>query len=68
MEIPNKEIYESSLDILKAIEDVRNELSEAHKRNADPFEMRAIHSRLVSLYAVLNVENIIDIMDYKRSA
>lgn len=67
----NKEVYQNELDILIAISDVRKELTEASKKGTETKEMREIHGRLLSLYAALNIENVLVIMDqieYKRSA
>jgi hypothetical protein len=67
----NTVVYQGEVDVLIAIDNVRKELAEASRRDADLTEMREIHGRLVSLYAVLNIDNIlviIDQIDYKRSA
>ena len=63
--------YQGEVDVLMAIDNVRKELAEAYKREADLTEMREIHGRLMSLYAALNIDNvlvIIDQIDYKKSA
>lgn len=46
------------LEILKAIEMVRSELVRAVKRN-DYIAAKEIHTRLISLYAALDVHNVI---------
>lgn len=67
----NDLIYQSEVDVLIAIDNVRKELEEASKRGADLSEMREIHSRLMSLYAALSVDNIlvmIEQIEHKKSA
>lgn len=62
---------QGEIDVLIAIDDVRNELSNASRRNAEINEMREIHSRLMSLYAALNVDNVLVIIgqiDYREIA
>jgi len=62
---------EGEIEILLAIDNVRAELSSASKRNADMNEMREIHGRLMSLYATLNIDNVLVIIgqiDYRESA
>jgi plasmid rolling circle replication initiator protein Rep len=53
----------SEINTLIAIEEVRKELREASNRGAQLTEMREIHGRLMSLYAALNVNNVLDVMD-----
>jgi len=58
------------IETLKAIESVRAELTAATKRG-DMAEIREIHARLISLYAALNVHNIIvaiEHIDFKQNS
>lgn len=67
----NDVMCQGEIDVLIAIDDVRNELSNASRRNAEINEMREIHSRLMSLYAALNVDNVLVIIgqiDYREIA
>jgi hypothetical protein len=67
----NESIYQSEVDVLIAIDNVRKELESASQRDADLTEMREIHSRLMSLYAALSIANILVIIDqveHKKSA
>lgn len=67
----NESIYQSEVDVLIAIDNVRKELESASQRGADLTEMREIHSRLMSLYAALSIDNILIIIDqveHKKSA
>lgn len=67
--IQNESLY-SEVETLKAIESVRQELVEVSKRG-DSLEMGDVHARLVSLYASLNVHNVISAIEriqYKKVA
>jgi hypothetical protein len=58
------------IETLKAIESVRAEFVAASKRG-DAVECREIHARLMTLYAALNVHNVImaiEHIDFKKDS
>lgn len=61
----------NEVEVLIAINNVRKELTEAANLGCGFKEMREIHGRLLSLYAALNINSILEIVDqveWKRSA
>lgn len=65
--IMKSEFCQNEVDVLIAIDEVRKELMAASKRNAELTEMREIHERLISLYAALNIENVLSIIDQEAA-
>jgi hypothetical protein len=54
----NNRRLSDQVEILKAINDVRNEIKIAHKNGVPNFEQYEILGRLISLYSLLDVENL----------
>jgi hypothetical protein len=60
-----------AFDELQAIDDVRLELAKGVKNGMTETEIAEIHARLMSLYAALDITNIVSIIhkiDFKEAA